>query len=145
MPLHLVEQLAGQIVLLEQMAEAAHRGLVRHRLASEVDANKPPHRHRIVERLFHCRVRQVEPLLQKIEPQHPLDPDRRAAIARLGIKRRDQPAQRRPWHNALHLGQKRRPPRQLSVAFKPHRRQGQLLHPPTHARHPSQYTLYHDH
>jgi len=75
----------------------------------------------------------IEPLLQKIEAQHPLDPDRRAAIARLGIERRDQPAQRRPWHNPLHLGQKRRPPRRLGVAFKPDRRQCQLLHPPNHS------------
>jgi hypothetical protein len=34
-----------------------------------------------VERLFHRRVRQVEPLLQKIDAQHTFDPDRRAAIA----------------------------------------------------------------
>jgi transposase, IS5 family len=52
------------------------------------------------------RVRQIEPLLQEIEAQHPLDPDRRAAIARLGIERRDQRAQRRPGHNPLHLGKK---------------------------------------
>jgi hypothetical protein len=72
-------------------------------------------------------------LLQKIDAQHPIDPDRRAAITGLGIERRDQPAQRRPWHNSLHLGQKRRTPRRLCLAFKPHRRQCQLLHPPTHA------------
>jgi hypothetical protein len=41
-PLHLVEQLAPQIVPLQQVAEAAHRGLVRHRLASQVDADKTP-------------------------------------------------------------------------------------------------------
>src|SRR5439155_1727554 len=37
-PVHLVEQLTAQIVLLEQVAEAAHRGLVRHRLTTQVDA-----------------------------------------------------------------------------------------------------------
>jgi hypothetical protein len=35
-PLHLVEQQPAQIVLLEQVAEAAHRRLVGHRLAAEV-------------------------------------------------------------------------------------------------------------
>jgi hypothetical protein len=38
MPLHLIEQSAAQIVRLEQVAEAAHRRLVRHRLATEIDA-----------------------------------------------------------------------------------------------------------
>jgi hypothetical protein len=57
-PLHLVERPPAQIMRLEQMAEPTHRRLVRHRLAAEVDANKMPHRPRIVERLFHCRVGQ---------------------------------------------------------------------------------------
>src|SRR5580700_5528869 len=35
MPLHFVEQLLAQIVCFEQMAEAAHRRLVGHRLAAE--------------------------------------------------------------------------------------------------------------
>src|SRR5215469_14742608 len=50
-----------QWVLLEQMAEAAHRRLVRHRLAAEIDADQIAHGPRIVERLFRRRVRQVEP------------------------------------------------------------------------------------
>jgi hypothetical protein len=40
MPLHLVEQPPAQIVLLKQAAETAHRGLIRHRLAAEVDPDK---------------------------------------------------------------------------------------------------------
>jgi hypothetical protein len=44
MPLHLLEQLLAQIVRLEQVAEAAHRRLVRHRLAPEIDPDKAPHR-----------------------------------------------------------------------------------------------------
>jgi hypothetical protein len=58
--LHRVEQPSAEIVLLEQVAEAAHRRLVGHRLAAEVDADKTPHRQRIVKRLLHRRVRQVE-------------------------------------------------------------------------------------
>jgi hypothetical protein len=110
----LVEQPPAQIVFLEQVAEAAHRRLVRHRLAAKVDANKTPHRRRIVQRLFHRRIRQIEPVLQEIDAQHPLDPDRRAAIARLRIDRFDQLSQRRPRYNALHLGKKRCPPRRLA-------------------------------
>src|SRR5215471_12161132 len=130
---------------LEQMTEAAHRGLVRRRLATEIDPDKTPHRQRIVKRLLHRRVRQIEPLLQEIDAQHPLDPDRRAAIARLWIKWLDQHAQRRPRHNPLHLSQKRYPPRRLGVALKPHCRQRQLLHPPTLRSNPPRQALYHDH
>src|SRR5215472_7205209 len=130
MPLYLVEQPPAQILRLEQVAESTHRGLIRHRLAAEVDADKTPHRLRIVKRLFDRRVRQIEPVLHEIDAQHPLDPDRRAAIARLRIDRLDQPAQRRPRHNPLRLGQKRCPPRRLGVPLKPHCRQRQLLHPP---------------
>jgi hypothetical protein len=102
--LHLVEQLLAQIVLLEQMTKAAHRRLVGHRLAAEIDADEAAHRRRIVQRLLHRRVRQIEPLLQEIEAQHPLDPDRRPAIARLRIEWLDQRAQRGPRHHPLHLG-----------------------------------------
>jgi len=66
------------------VAEAAHRRLVGHRLAPEIDADKTPHRLRIVERLFDRRVRQIESVLQEIDAQHPLHANRRTAIAGLG-------------------------------------------------------------
>jgi len=142
LPLHLVEQPPAQIVLLEQVAETAHRGLVRRRFATEVDPDKKAaHRPRIVKRLFDRRVRQVEPVLQQIDAQHPPDINRRRATAGLWIERLDQRAQRRPRHNPLHLTEKRRPLRRLGVTFEPHCRKGQQLHPPTH---PHQ-TSYHAH
>src|SRR5215470_10414861 len=127
------------------MAEAAHRRLVRHRLTAEINPDKNPHRLRIVKRLFDRRVRQIEPLLQEIDAQHPLDTDRRSAVTGLGIEWLDQLAQRRPRHNPLHLGQKRCPPRRLGVALKPHCRQRQLLHSPKPMRTNPPQTLYHDH
>jgi hypothetical protein len=130
---------------LEQMAEPAHRRLVRHRLTAKVDANKMPHRLRIVERLLDCRVGQIEPVLQEIKAQHPLDPDRRAAIAWLRIKRLDQLAQRRPRHYPLHLGKKDRAPCRLGVAIKYRGRQRQLLHPPAQLHQSTPPTLYTDH
>jgi hypothetical protein len=69
--------------------------LVRHQLAAEVDPDKTAHRHRLIQRLFYRWVRQVEPVLQKIDTQNPFDPNRRTAIAGLGIERLDQPVQRR--------------------------------------------------
>src|SRR5262249_49749954 len=76
------------------------------------------------------------PLLQEI------DADRWTAIARLRIKRLNQPAQHRPRHNPFHLGQKRRPPCLLGVALKPHCRQRQLLHPPTLRNNPTPAAHY---
>src|SRR5262249_21950981 len=99
--------------------------------APEIDPDEIAHCPRIVERFLDRRVRQVEPLLQKVYSQHPLDPDWRTAVARLRIKRLDQPTQRRPRHYPLHLGQKRCPPRRLGIALKSRGRQRQLLHPPT--------------
>ena len=93
----LFKQSPAQIVLLKQMAETAHRRLVGYRFAAEIDPDEITHRHRIVERLLHRRVRQVEPVLQEIDAQRPLDP--RAAIAWLRIERLNQRAQRRPRHN----------------------------------------------
>src|SRR5262249_18819712 len=55
-------------------AKAAHRRLIRYRPATQADANKTPHRLRIVKRLFH---RRIEPVLQEIDAQHALDADRR--------------------------------------------------------------------
>jgi hypothetical protein len=63
--MHLIEQPPTEIVLLEQMAKAAHCCLIRHRFAAEIDADKIAHRRRIIERLLDRRVRQVEPLLRK--------------------------------------------------------------------------------
>src|SRR5690348_3251750 len=130
-------------MLFEQVAEAAHRRLIRHWLMAKVDADKTSHRLRIVQRLFDRRVRQIEPVLQEIDAQHPLDADRRTAITGLRIERLDQPAQRRPRYNALHLAKKHCPPCRLGIAVKSRSRQRQLLHPPTHAHqiHPAKHYI----
>jgi hypothetical protein len=85
-PLHLVKRPPPRIMLLKQMAKARYRRLVRHWLAAEIDTGKVAHRRGIVKRLLHLRVRQVEPVPQEIDPPHPRDPNRRAAITRLRIE-----------------------------------------------------------
>ena len=47
--------LCSKLVLLQQVAELANRGLVRHRLTAEIDAGKLPHRSRVIQRLLHRR------------------------------------------------------------------------------------------
>ena len=128
---HPVEQRLAQIVLLEQLVKAGHRRLVGHRLAAKIDPDKTPHRLRTVKRLFDRWVQQIERVLQETDAEHPLDPDRRAAVAGLWVEWLDQPAQHRLRHHALHPGQKLRPPRRIRVALKPHHRRCRLFHPPT--------------
>src|SRR5215472_1893689 len=104
--IHGSQNLFSQIVLLQQMPELAHRGFVRHRLGPQVNPRKLAQRRRVVQRLFHCRVRQVEPLLQKINPQHLLQFFGPTPAARFVIVGLDQGAQLPPRHHLLHLFQK---------------------------------------
>jgi hypothetical protein len=120
----------------------------RHTVVSSGTGSRPgsmattPHRLRIVKCLLHCWIRQIEPVLQKIDPQHPLHLDRWAAIAWLGIKRFDQRVPRRPRHDAVPLIEKRRPSRRFGAAFEPHCRQRQLLHRPQPLRNNSPIAHY---
>ena len=118
-----------QVVLLEQVAELAHRGLIGHGLAPQVDAHKLAHRDRLVEGLLHGRIGQVEPLLHEVHAQHALQPHRRAPVARLGIDRLDERAQRRPRHHRVHLGQKCCAAGGLGVLVEAGQRKGRLFHP----------------
>ena len=83
MAMDLLEQAVAQLVLFQQVAEAAT--VVSSGTGSRPKSmpTKPTYRRQIVERLLDRRVGQVEPVLQQVDAQHPLDPDRRAAIARL--------------------------------------------------------------
>ena len=128
MQVDLFEQRPAQVVLFQQVAEFADRGFVRHRLAAQIDASEPTHRKRLVQRLLHPGVGQVKPLLQEIDPQHTLHTHRRAAVAGFGVDRGDQRTQILPWHNLLHLGQERRPPRRFAEPFEANTRQGHLPH-----------------
>ncbi len=131
---HRAQYLFSQIVLLEQVAEITDRGLVRHRFRAQVNPRELAQDRRVIERLFRGWVRQVEPLLQEINPQHLLQFFRPSPIARLGIVQLDQRAQLLPRHHLLHLFQKHRPARLLCVALESrHHRQCPLLFRRVHA------------
>src|SRR5258708_30861761 len=110
MAVNLLEHPSAQIGLLEQMAETAHVGLVGHRLAAQVDADEAPHRKRVIQRLLDRRIRQVEPVLDKVDAQHPLQADRRATVPGFRIDRLDQPTQAAPPHPPPPLPPKPPPP-----------------------------------
>ena len=69
------------------MTELAVRRFIGHTLVAGIDLRELPHQRRVVQRLFHRRVGETEPLLQKVDPQHALDADRTASIAGLGVVR----------------------------------------------------------
>ena len=122
------EQRAAEAMPFKQVAEFAHGGLVRCGFAAQVDAGKLAHGNRFVQRFFHCRVGQVEPVLQAVDAQHAREADGRAAVARFGVVGFDQGAQFRPGHHDVHLGQKCGAPGELGVFVESSVRKGGLFH-----------------
>ncbi len=123
-----------QVVALQQVAELADGGGIRHRLAAQVDANESTQCRRVVQRLLARGVGQIEPVLQQVDAQHALQAHGRAAVAGLRVMRLDQRHQPIPRHDRLHLGQKCVAARGLAKALESRRRigrrcQGHLLHP----------------
>src|ERR1041384_4930708 len=112
----LVEQHPGQVVFLQPMAEVQHCRRVRYRHHRQVDPGKPAQGLAIVQRVLQSLVGQPIPLLQKVKPQHPLQPDRRPAALALWIEWPQTIDQPRPRHHPLHLGQKLVP---TSLLFLP--------------------------
>lgn len=47
---------AAQVMLLEQMAETAHRGLIRSRRDTKVHTHETPQRRGLIQRFFNARV-----------------------------------------------------------------------------------------
>src|ERR1044071_3068878 len=82
----------------------------------QVDPGKPAQGLAIVQRVLQSLVGQPIPLLQKVKPQHPLQPDRRPAALALWIEWPQTIDQPRPRHHPLHLGQKLVP---TSLLFLP--------------------------
>src|SRR5262249_12305654 len=88
----------------------------------------------VIDRVFGLRVREVEPLLQEVNPQHLLQSQRLAAIAGLGIVRLDQLQQTRPRNHRVHLRQKALTPSPFPLRAPGHRSKRPLTtHPPASA------------
>ena len=84
------EQAIPQVVPLNEAAELADGGFVRRGFPAEVDAHEPSHCQRIVHSLLGGRVREIEPVLEKVDTKQPLDSDGPPARAlRFRIERLD--------------------------------------------------------
>src|SRR6202045_221400 len=82
---------------------------------SSPSSTRAKHRLAVVDRIFGLWVRQIEPLLQEINPQHLLQSQRLATLAGFGVVRFDQPDQPRPWNHRIHLGQEPLAPRDFAL------------------------------
>jgi hypothetical protein len=97
------EDLGREFVRLQQVAKAQDRALVGQARGPVVQAGElAVHRH-LVQRFFHRRVTQPEPLLQEMNAQHCLDGKRRTTATALGRVGHDQCNQLNPRHHAVHL------------------------------------------
>jgi hypothetical protein len=122
------EHRLGQPVLLEQVPEVQNRGLIGCPVVGQIQPRERAHRGRVVERLFHRRIRQVEPLLHEVDPQHPLQGHHRPAALTLRVVRLHQRAQLRPRHHPLHFDQELLAPCRLLLVRKGQRCKRHLLH-----------------
>jgi hypothetical protein len=92
----------AQVVGFEQVAEFQERGGVGHALGGQVNAGEAPQRLAVVEGVFEGFVGQAIPLLEEIDPQHPLQSDGRATALALGIVRRDDRQESGLRNNLFH-------------------------------------------
>jgi len=76
------QQLDAQVVLLKQVTESQDGALVRQSHSAGVQPCKFAVQRNIVQGFFHCRIRQTEPLLQKVDAQHGLHGKRRTPAFR---------------------------------------------------------------
>jgi len=122
------ENLAAQSVSFQQMANLSDRGFVWHRFLAQINTEKTTHRSELIQRFFGAGIAEVEPVLQKIYPQHALRADRWSAVAGLWIEQRNHGTQFLPRDRVIHLGQKQLVLRRLAVGFKRACCKGQLIH-----------------
>jgi len=113
-----LKQSVAQMMALQQMAKLKDRTLVRHRLPAQIDPSEATHGPGFVQHFLCPRVRQVEPVLKKIDAQHPLQSDRWAAITGFGITGHNHCAKLVPRNHLVHLRQKLLAARRLAVALK---------------------------
>jgi hypothetical protein len=83
------EDRRGQLMLFQQVPEVHDRGVFRYR-GAQGQACKLAHGRDFVERFFHGRVAQGEPVLQQMNAQHGFQRIRFSTTAGLGVERLDQ-------------------------------------------------------
>lgn len=126
---HLGEHLLAEVVFFEQVSEFQQGRGIRDAFPAQIETAEFPEHRDVVHGVFSGFIGQVEPVGHPVHAQHPLQSNRRPAVASLRVVRFNQRAQRRLWHQALHLRQKLSLPCPPRVQLKPRSaRQCHLLH-----------------
>jgi len=102
------QQLDAQVVLFEQMPKPQDGGLIGQARGAWVKASEFAIHTDVMQRLFHGRVTQAKPLLQKVDAQHGLYGKRRAPalVSRTRRKGCNQRHQLCPRNHPIHLVEK---------------------------------------
>src|SRR5215813_5337368 len=101
-----LKQFLGQSMPLEQMPKIQNRCFIRHLVLAQLDASKPSQRLNVIKGIFHRWIGEVEPLLQKVNPQHLLQCHRRSPVSRSRIVSLDHSQQLRPRYDLFHFFEK---------------------------------------
>ncbi len=132
-------------VLLKQVAKAQDRRLVGNIVSEQFDAGEAAHRLDVVQRVLGLRVRQIKPVLHKVDAQHLLHRLWLRAVPGSRIMWLDQPQKSRPRNYCVHLGQKTLAARDLALLLPSNRGKRSLLHRSfisTAAAHCTQYRSF---
>ncbi len=108
----------AQPLVFDQLAGLADRQLIRGRAITKVNAHEGPRRCAGIGAVFGLRVRHVEPLLQKADAQHTLNPNRWAPALPRRVMRFNQGRERGPRNHNVHLRQEALSSRLRVVAVK---------------------------
>src|SRR5260370_22695098 len=128
---HRVQHRPAQFVFLQQVTEPEDGALVRHRCPPQIDSHKAPQHRRFIQRILGPRIAQVEPLLQKVHPQHAAQAHRWPPVLSLRLVRLHQRLSLHPGHDLFHLFQNPLPLRLPRVLLEARlHRQSLLSHPP---------------
>lgn len=103
----------AQLSMLKQMAKPKDRGLVGQTAHAVAQAGELSVQGHIVQRLFHGRIAQTEPLLGGMNAEHRLDCEGRAADLGPRAVRLDDLHQCAPGHRPVHLVEELALPRLL--------------------------------
>jgi hypothetical protein len=99
-----------------QVPETEDGALIRHRILAELHAHEATHGFAVVDRILGGRIGKIEPVLEKVDPQHLLEPQRRAAPAALRVVRLDETDQPLPGDHHVHLREEALAPGELPLA-----------------------------
>ena len=91
------------MVFFQQMPELQQGGCIWNLFFQEVDSYEVPHRIAVVDRIFKTFVRQIEPDLKQVHPEHYFDPAWRTAALPGGIIRLNLADPISPWNNVVHF------------------------------------------